>query len=237
MKREKLKIFLISFLILFIGINSFGQDKKAAIKKTEIKKSIRDIDVIVTQFKSLVDSYDIPSCKVEIEIFKNGTKINSIDFSEIDPVGGHYGLLVYNKTIRNHIIISKFGDYNGQTIIINERGETFQTIGGYVSVDNQSGLLFSIYDSDIVGFSVFDLTQDKEIFKTTDIENRPREFYKYSDNRYLFKATNDEAEEESFWKIEFELDRITQMSLTIDDLKGKELEKLSGYNEINVECE
>jgi hypothetical protein len=237
MQLKNFKIFLLFILPLSIGTNSFGQNKTSDFKEIQIKKSIKNIDVIITQYKSLIESPNIPYCKAEIEIFKNGIKIDSIYFSEIEPVGGHYGLLVYNETQQNHIIISKFGDYDGQTIIINERGEKFNTIGGCVSIDYKSGLLFSIYDSDLAGFSVFDLNQDKEVFKMTDIEDRPFQFYKYSNNRFLYKATNDETEIESIWEIEFEMDRIMQLDLTADDIDGKQLKELSDYKEINIDCE
>ena len=177
MQPKNFKIFLFCILAISIGTNSFGQNKTSNFKEIQIEKSIKNIDVIITQYKSKIESPNIPYCKAEIEIFKNGIKIDSIYFSEIEPVGGHCGLLVYNEVQQNHIIISKFGDYDGQTIIINARGEKFNTIGGYVSIDYKSGLLFSIYDSDMAGFSVFDLNHDKEVFKMTDIDDRPLVFF------------------------------------------------------------
>jgi hypothetical protein len=237
MRHRNLKTFITIYLFLFAVLSSFGQQKNSETKETVIEKSIKNIDVIITQYKSLIKSPDIPYCRAKIEIFKNEEKIDSIEFSEIEAVGGHYGLLVYNEIIKDHIVISKFGDYDGQTIIVNNKGEKFLTIGGCVSVDNDNGLLFSIYNSDLSGFSVFDLNIDKEIFKMTDIEDRPREFYKYSNNRLLYRATNDETEDESIWEIEFDMDRIMQLDLTADDVKGKELKKLSDSKEINVNCE
>ncbi|MCW0484568.1 hypothetical protein [Gaoshiqia sediminis] len=237
MRHKNLKILLIINLLFLAVISSFGQQKNTEIKETQIKKSLKNIDVIITQYKSLIESPDIPYCKAKIEILRNGKKIDSINFSEIEPVGGHYGLLVYNEIINDHIVISKFGDYDGQTIIINDKGEKFQTIGGCVSVDIENGLLFSIYNSDLAGFSVFDLNKDKEIFKMMDIDDRPREFFKYSNSRFLYKATNDETEKEAIWEIEFDMDRIMQLDLTAEDIKGKELRKLSDCKEINVNCE
>ena len=238
MKLKNYKVFLIFILTFCIGLDSFGQIKNSKdFKETQIKKSINEVDVIITQYKSLIESPNIPYCKAKIEILINGLKIDSINFSEIEPVGGHYGLLIYNELIKDHIVISKFGDYDGQTIIINKKGQKFITIGGCVSVDTESGLLFSIYNSDLAGFSVFDLNEDKEVFIMVDIEDRPREFYKYSNNRFLYRATNDETEIESIWEIEFEMDRIMQLDLTTNDVKGKQLKELSDCKEINVECE
>jgi hypothetical protein len=227
----------LQFLILtiFFGLNSFGQSKD--LKETQLKKSIKDIDVFVTQSKSLIESPDIPFCSAKIDIFKNGIKIDSIIFSEIEAVGGNYGLLVNKDFIKNHIVISKFGDYEGKTIIINDKGQKFITIGGYVSIDSETGILFSIYDSDLSGLSVFDLNNDQEIFKIIDIEDRPQEFYKYPNSRFLFSTTNDETGIQSIWEIEVELDRIMQLDLTVNDVKGKELKKLTDYEKIEINCE
>jgi hypothetical protein len=203
----------------------------------EIKKSIKNIDVVITQFKSLNESLEIPFCRAKIEILKSGTKIDSINFSEIEAVGGNYGLIVYDNLVKDHIIISKFGDYDGQTIIVNKKGQKFITVGGYSYFDSTSGLLFSIYDSDLSGLTVFDLNDDKEIFKITDIEDRPQEFYKYPNNRFLFSAINDESEIKSIWEIEFELDRIMQLDLTTQDVRGKELKRLTDYDELDINCE
>ncbi len=224
-------------LILFIGLCSYAQNEKSNFKETKTKKSISNIDVIITQYKALIESPEIPYCKAVIEILKNEIKIDSIDFEAIEPVGGDYGLLVYNEQIKKHIIISKFGDYDGESIIINEKGEVFKTIGGRIFADTENGLLFSIYDSDISGFSVFDLNNDKTIFEMTDIEDRPYEFYKFSNNRYIYKANNDESNSESIWEIEFDMDRIMQLDLTDEDLKGKKLNEMIDYKEININCE
>jgi len=232
--RYQLKIFLTINLLLLAVISSLGQQKNTEIKETQIKKSIKNIDVIITQCKSLIESPDIPHCRAEIRILRDGEKIDSINFSEIKPDGSHCGLLICKEIINDHIIISKFGDYDGQTIIINDKGEKFITIGDCVSVDIENGLLFSVYNSNLSGFSVFDLNKDKEIFKMTDIVDRPREFYKYSNNRILYRATNNETEKESIWEIEFEMDRIMQLDLTTKDIKGKGLSKLVDYREINV---
>jgi hypothetical protein len=238
MKLKNSSIFLIFTLTFYFGINSSGQIKSSNdYLETQIKKSINKIDVIITQYKSLIESPDTPYCKAEIEILKKGIKIDSINFSKIEPVGGHYGLLTYNELIKNHIVISKFGDYDGKTIIINEKGQKFITIGGCIYVDIKNGLLFSIYNSDLAGISVFDLNKDKEIFKIIDIDDRPYEFYRYSNNRFLYKAINPVTEVESIWEINFEMDSIMKLDLTNNDINGKQLKKMSDCKEINVECE
>jgi hypothetical protein len=170
-------------------------------------------------------------------ILKNDILIDSIKFNDIDAVGGHYGLLVYPELVKNHIIISKYGDYNGETILINDKGEKFITIGGYSYLDNNSGLLFSVWDSDLTGFSIFDLNTDQEIFEITDTEERPQEFYKAFNDQYFYSAINDITGQETIWEIEFNLDRIMKVDLELGDIKSGRLRNLADYDDIIIECE
>ncbi len=231
-----IKKYILTLQLIILGLIGFGQSTES-VKMTEIKRDIGSIHVKVIQFKSLVESPDLPLCRAKILIFKNNIQIDSIVFNEIEAVGGQYGLLTYSGLIKNHIIVSKYGDYDGETIIINAKGEKFITIGGYSFVDNSSGFLFSILDSDLSGFSVFDLNNDKEIFKKVDIEDRPQRFYKTSNNGYLFQAINDETEKITLWEIKFNLDKIIQTDYDINKIKYGELLGLSNYDKISIDCE
>ena len=230
-----IKKFVLTFQLIIIGLIVFGQSRES-VKMTEIKRDVGNIQVKVIQFKSLIESPDVPICRAKILILKNNIQIDSIVFNEIEAVGGQYGLLAYSELIKNHIIISKYGDYDGETIIINAKGEKFITIGGYSFIDNTSGFLFSILDSDLSGFSVFDLNKDKEIFKKVDIEVRPQKFYKTPNNEYLFQAINDETEKMTLWEIKFDLDKIIPIDYDINKIKDGELLGLSNYDEINIDC-
>ncbi len=46
---------------------------------------------------------------------------------QFDAVGDRYGLFVYKKLMKNHVIISEFGSYEGKTIIINSKGQELIT--------------------------------------------------------------------------------------------------------------
>jgi hypothetical protein len=238
MRNKKYKPVLIAFLIFLSSLETYGQTITTdTFKITKITKKVGDIQVNISQYKCLIQSPDIPYCKSYIEIIKNNKTINSLGFPSIEPVGGDYGFLVYSQLINNHLIISKYGDYDGRTIIINEKGKMFNTIGGYSFIDALNGLLFSIYDSDLSGLSVFDLESDVEIFKLVDIVERPSEFYKDANGRYYFQAINDETEKESIWEIMLNNKKIKKTEININILKDKKLKKLIDYHKINIACE
>jgi hypothetical protein len=198
---------------------------------------IKDLRVEVFQYKAKIESAVKPNCVGQIKVYKDDSLIDSIFYDEIGAVGGQFGLLVYPRTIKNHIVITKYGDYSGQTIIIDENGACYKTIGGFSFYDKESGLLFSILHSDVSGLSVFDLNSDTEIFKIVDIEDRPQEFYKNDQDRFFYRAINDETGAESIWEIEFDLERIMHTDLQLTNVMLQRIDSLIDYQTINVGCE
>ena len=143
MDKASIKNSVIISLLLVKSILSFGQNydpEKVSI--ATLTQKIGDISVDIAQYKPIDYIKSKFYCYAEIRIYKNKIMIDSLVFDDIEPVGGHYGLLVYPSLIMNHLIISKYGDYDGRTIIINDQGQIFSTIGGSVSIDYQSGFLF-----------------------------------------------------------------------------------------------
>lgn len=218
-------------IIILISTVSYGQD---SIKETRITKNLGNVTVKIVQFKSLIETPKIPLCCAEIDIVKNGNKIDSIIFKEIEAVGGNYGISVYNELINDHLIITKYGDYDGRTIIINNNGKVYSIVGGYVFADLEDGMLFSIYDSDLSGFSVFDLSSDTEIYKNTDMEDRPNAFFK-NKGEYLLRTINDETGIEVIWKINFQTKELNKVQIELETLNDFLLKNLIERKLINCE--
>ncbi len=55
----------------------------------------------------------------------------------MQAVGGSYGL-TNPIIINNHIILTKHGDYDGRTIVINENGQIFNIIVGENYIDEDA---------------------------------------------------------------------------------------------------
>ncbi|MDO8998538.1 MAG: hypothetical protein Q7W45_02155 [Bacteroidota bacterium] len=219
------------------SINSNQPDNsKQNFKTTKVIKKLGEIQVVIVQHKNLEESAIDSYCNAEILIYQNEILIDSLIYKNIEPVGGDYGLKVYDELFYDCLIISKFGDYEGETIIINKKGKIHKSIGGAISIDKEKGLLFSEFVSDLTGFSVFDMKNFKELISMTEIEERPIEFYKDGD-RYFFKAINDETENISFWEIEFDLERIMVVDFEVELVKDKKLNQLIDYKATYVQCE
>lgn len=234
---KRIVIIITTLITLLSGsVTCKRSDPNERIRVTSLRRELNDITVVISQQKRMIDTLGIPPCRADIRLLNNGRLIDSIIYTGIDPVGGQYGLLVYSGLVNNHLIISKFGDFDGETIIINDKGQHFETIGGQIYADTINGLLFSIYDSFLSGFSVFDVNKEKEIFRMTDIEERPAEFFR-ADNRYFFTAINDDSKKETLWEIEFDQERLMYIDPNNDSIRKIPLKQLENYKQINLDCE
>lgn len=186
---------------------------------------LKDIGIILRQeFPS--ENNPMFSCHSSIYIIKNSKKVDSLKFREIEAVGGYYGFRNAQK-IENHFVVTKHGDYDGRTIIINQNGKIFNLIGGQPFLDKEQNYLFSIFDSDLSGFSIFDLTSDSLLLAIEHFEVRPKSFHKAFNNRHFITFYDDETYHESIWEFEPELERIMQVDLDSTQInKSNELTSL-----------
>jgi len=239
MTRNRLKNAVIAILFLLPALTSLGQVEsfeKDGFKTTRTIKNIADVKVIVSQTKSL--NHTDPLCSANIKIVKNNKPIDSLKISadQFDAVGDKYRLLVHEELMNNHVIISKFGSYDGKTIIINSKGQKFITIGGFCFLDKENGLLFSNYHSDLSGFSVFDLNTDKELYTITLEQNRAKEFY-WFDNRYFVTTTNsNDSNPEKVWEIVLNTKKMIETNINVK-LQAKPLTQLTDCKGIQISCE
>lgn len=152
------------------------------------------------------------SCHSSLFVLRDSQKIDSLKYRGIEALGGHFGFRNIQK-IDSHLIITKHGGYDGRTIIINPKGTIFNLIGGQPFLDKEKNYLFSIYDSDLSGFSIFDLTTDSLLLAIEHFEERPKSFHKAFNNRYFITFHDEETDRESIWEFEPALRRIMQVDL------------------------
>jgi hypothetical protein len=206
--------------------------KETKGEKTQKEYSIGNIKIQLNQYKS--DGTEF-YCKSEIITYKNDKQIDYISFTP-EPVGGNYGISVATK-FNNHLIFTKHGDYDGRTLIINDKGKIFNVVGGDNYLDEESELLFAIYESDLSGFSVFDLKTDSTLLTMEDIDERPMRFHKNFGNRYFISCINDETDNKSVWEIEIDLERIMQVELNDTDINSENQLKNISDSDVNCVCE
>lgn len=244
-------ILTILFSLFLISCNQ--KERKTEITSSEKKivtkaRKSKIIDSVTTFKKYVLNNLEIKltqtksrgtyiHCKSKLVISRNNIKIDSLSFTP-EAVGGYYGI---SKPImiENHLIFTKHGNYDGRTILINEQGKFFNIIGGDNYYDKESKLLFTIYESDLSGFAVFDLNSDSTLIEMQDIEDRPISFHKEFGQRYFILSSNDETDEnnKSVWEIEFDLNRIMQVDLDTTQINQYNLLKTWTLHDINCKCE
>ena len=214
-------------------------DKTAIVEEQSLNVSkkiykIGNIQVELTQTQSDGKNFN---CKSKILTSIGKDLIDSISFTP-EPVGGHYGISKPNR-IERHLVFTKHGDYDGRTILVNEQGKILSIIGGENYLDSETQLLFTIYDSDLSGFAVFDLNSDSVLLEMLEIEDRPISFHRAFGERYFILSSNDETDEsdKAIWEIEFELERIMQVDLDTSQINESNILKTWTLEDVNCECE
>jgi hypothetical protein len=212
------KIYIILSFYVFV-VSSCGQ----AIKKQETENIVEinqenepeiitqkayyldDVKVLLQQHRGndVTDFY----CEAKIIVSKNGKITDSVSFLP-EPVGGYYGIS-NGIASGNHLIFTKHGNYDGRTLIINNKGKIFNIIGGENYVDTAANLLFSIYECDISGFAVFDLKTDSVLLINAETEDTPLSIHKIY-NEYFMICENNETGQQNFWKFDLKMKKVEQ---------------------------
>lgn len=186
-------------------MTAFGQaDKYLVFNKAYYPKDKYSIKADTFEFKNfkieliqvkLADNKNFDntslSCRIWLTVKSNNEIRDKLFFRDCEGVGGCSGIYASEKQpIKDYFILSKFGDYEGQIIIIDISGTIKTYFGGqyFLSVDNK--YLFSTYDSDLAGLTVYDLSQNKVLFTSDTIRTYLTDFY-FCDNKYFAIVSDD----------------------------------------------
>lgn len=168
-------------------------------------------------------------------IIKQGEKIITQQFLKyIEPVGGCSGLFIPETQPRNDFFIfSKFGDYQGSIFILDTNGILTEKAGGTFYISNDKRYLFSNYDSDAAGLTVFDLNKRQLLY--SDIDNIPNNLGAwYFDNGKYFARAYDYDSSDNDQKIKIATFDFTTKKIvitTVDKSFLKEEKQLKVYND------
>lgn len=195
--------------------------EKQPLKKTETKVKQTQKEYVLGNVKiQLIQDKAKSVCKSEIVISKEGVELNKVKFLS-EPVGGNFGISKGTQ-INDHFIFTKHGDYNGRTLVINEEGKLFDIIGGENFYDSTADLLFTIYESDMPGFAVFDLKADTMMLTMEGTEEQPISMHK-DEGRYFMIGISQENDDKSIWEFEFDMGRIMQVDLDENNINSKNI--------------
>lgn len=204
--------------ILFVQ-NGYVQNGKLTNKKVMVTEKIENLQQVVIkiiQLRPSEDSYEF-SCRGLIRTIKGNKIINEINYGNIEPVGSSFGL-VYSKkqNNKNLFIASKFGDYSGEIIIIDESGKIQNFQGGQYFITKNEKYLVSGWSSDLSGLTIYDLKK-KQIRFNNELDFYLGDWY-LSDNIYFSPLWNGERELEQTYQIDFDNFQLKKSKLKTNDV-------------------
>ena len=233
------------FILCFFAMTAFGQaDKYLVFSKSDYpadKYSIKadtfsfvDFKIELTQVK-LTDYKNANNTSVFCRIWlivKRGSEImDKLFIRDCEGVGGCSGIYASDKQpIKDYFILSKFGDYDGQIIIIDTSGKIKTYFGGqyFLSVDNK--YLFSTYDSDLAGLTVYDLSQNKVLFTSDSISTYLSDFYFYDKNYFAVVNEEDTLKQNQVDIMTYDFKTNKLIKSTVNATYIIKSKKLKGYN-------
>jgi hypothetical protein len=147
--------------------------------------NFEQVKIIITMVKPL-NNFSGSLCESWLTIMKNG-KVMEKKYYDIEPVGGCSGLfLPETQPLEDYFIISKFGDYDGQTLLIDKNGHLTELKGGSFSISVDKKFLFSIWNSDIDGLTIYDVKEQRVMFnEENELSNHYEAAYFQKGKYYL----------------------------------------------------
>lgn len=235
---------LIIFLFCFVALSVLGQTEEYLkfnqldypSKKYTIKKdtfNFHQVSIVLIQVKLKNDKdFDSHSafCRIWMIVKMRERITKEIFYNDCEALGGCSGIFVSSKQpIGDYFILSKFGDYNGRIILVDSLGGVLSYPGGEYYLTDDNRYLFSIYNSDVGGLTVFDLKKRKLLYSADTLSTYFGFFYSNA-NRYFFKVeTVEELDGELLISTyNFKLNRLENSKVKKDYLSKSK--KIEGYN-------
>jgi hypothetical protein len=164
---------LILLLVLIAPISAQESKNQEDLKTIGVRYSFGKYEIVIkrlerTKFptQEQIDAGIKPLWLSEfLELWEKGKCVDKLDFEDIQPLGSRAGIfLPLKQESPGHYILTKYGDYDGRTIVITDDGRLFNLGGGTYRIFRNRYLVTprALPDIDEYGdFSIFDLTENK----------------------------------------------------------------------------
>lgn len=184
------------FIALLFSLTVIGQDKE--FTSLDINNYRSDSYYIKTQlytFKEYVIEVTHISpkennkeagfaCRFWITVKEGNKVIDGRYYADCKAFEGCSGIYADKLQPEDYFILTKYGDYNGELLIIDSTGKIQKYYGGLYHISDDSKYLFSTYDSDISGITIFDLSKNKLVFTSESLDDYIYGIY-YRDGQYF----------------------------------------------------
>ncbi len=103
------------------------------------------------------------SCRGWVLVQKGKIDVDSLYYAQMDANGGYAGIYIPEKQpLQAYFLLAKFGDYNGQLLVIDSTGKIKTDVGGNFIITPDKKYVYAEYSTDIdMGVSVFNVARNK----------------------------------------------------------------------------
>lgn len=228
---------LLSFLLIGLLLNGQSLDKlkngvslkghQYSEKEYNIDFQIFTLDSVTIKvaqiFRKEFNGDDF-NCKAIIQTTRKDRIIDELYFDNIEPVGSSYGVCFNERQPSNKFLIgSKYGDYSGQLIIIDNKGKIIKNPGGDYIISDNNRFIISDWYSDLSGITIFDFETSKIVYS----KELPVYLTKWYENTGKYYAAEWEENKETDNIYEFNLDNFSLVKTGLD------LDKLHQFKKVN----
>lgn len=166
------------------------------------------------------------NCKAIIQTTKKNRIIDELYFENIEPVGSSYGICFNEKQPNKEFLIgSKYGDYSGEIIIIDQNGKVINESGGDYFLSANKRYVISDWYSDLSGITVFNFETNKVVC-SKELPVYLSKWYENAEKYYAAKWSGNKENDDvyefdldcfSFKKTELNLDELHQLNKVINN--------------------
>ncbi len=179
---------LVLFLC-FISSFSFYINAQTSIYTTKActtSVNLNDIKVEIRNYKNIKHFADF-YCKGKIVVFKNSQPVDSLQFDKINQTG-NFGLFLHHDIIPDHVLISKFGNDENKTIIVNNSGTFFILNGNTIYIDTLKNILIVLNTDYPEQVTLFDYSGNVVIQQYENLEFEPCQVLTDTKGHYFLKG-------------------------------------------------
>ena len=202
----------ISFLcfVFLFSLNINAQTSIYTTKACTTSVNLNNLKVEIRNYKNIKKFADI-YCKGKIVVFKNSQPVDSIQFDKIYQTGS-YGLLLHHEIVPDHVLISKFGNDEDKTIIVNHSGTFFILNGNNIYIDTLKKVLIVLNTNYPEQVTLFDYENDLIKKQFTNLEFEPcLVLSDASGNYYIESCSNNK--QKHYYRISIDKQNIKKIRL------------------------
>lgn len=103
-------------------------------------------------------------CRSTLAVTFNSDTVFSRFYPDVEALGGYSGIYSEAKQLGKYLFISKYGDYNGRTIVVDSLGGVIDIPGGITYYTPMLDWIVAEQNTDIGGLSVYNIASAKMVF-------------------------------------------------------------------------